>query len=173
LFEDHDPGYIHRAVQVHILSTNNIEAVLYKSEYIMPGIGRADIVCPSTGEMWEIKHGGSSNDAWDAGISNANARLDKYLLNGCSFKKGRAKAFSGAFVISLDATKYLISYSTPEQGVILYTVMQLNDPQRKENFAYAPHTLYQEQKELMGIIAFAFVGSAISPFPQQEILMDA
>ena len=51
MFGDHDPGYIHRAVQVDILIKYNVYAEIYGAEYIMPGIGRADIVCLETGEI--------------------------------------------------------------------------------------------------------------------------
>jgi len=170
LFEDHDPGYIHRAVQVHILATKNAEAAIYSSEYYMPGVGRADIVCLQSGEMWEIKYGGSTADARTAGINNADTQLERYLLKVAPFKKGRVNAFSGTFVISQDTTLYQITYCTPEQGVVLYFVAQLNNSQGKADFIYAPHTLYEEQKAFVGMIVFAFVSGATSPFPQQEAL---
>jgi len=170
LFEDHDPGYIHRAVQTDILAKYNASAVIFSSEYYMPGIGRADIVCPQTGEMWEIKHGGSSDVAYSQGISSADEQLNRYILNGAPFEKGRANAFSGTFVIRQNDTNYFVTYSTPQQGVILYSVMEASNPQNVADYIYSPHTLYPQRNALMGIIAFAFVGGLLSPIPQQETI---
>ena len=146
LFEDHDPGYIHRAVQAHILIVNNTdEERKYDSEYVMPGIGRADIVCLSTGEMWEIKHGGSTTECFDSRITEALGRLTTYVNKGCSLSKGSANRFSGSFVIAHENQKYLVSYSTPVAGAIIYTVASLPDNSRAADFVYAPYTLYNPQ----------------------------
>ena len=144
MFEDHDPGYIHRAVQVDILVKYNVAAALYKTEYVMPGIGRADIVCLNTGEMWEIKHGGSTDQSWASGIDSANSRLDTYVLKGSKLKKGQAGQFSGTFTIAYDASMYLVSYATPQVGVILYTFTRTKEHSIQPAFVYQPHTLYDQ-----------------------------
>ena len=112
----------------------------------MPGIGRADIVCLSTNEMWEIKHGGSTAAAWNDGINNAIGQLDRYINNGAGFSKGRAGAFSGTFSIHMDSRTYLVTYKTPKEGVILYTVGPLQGQQTApaHAFNYAPYTLYDK-----------------------------
>lgn len=171
LFQDHDPGYLHRAVQVHILTTKNIEAVVYQSEYYMAGVGRADIVSLRTGEMWEIKYGGSGADAYLNGIDSATAQLDRYISKGSTLKKGRANTFSGSFTVGVGSLNYFVSYSTPKEGVILYNVSRMNEVQTKPDFVYVPHTLYKEQKTMVSMVAFAFVGGALEPFPQQEQLL--
>ena len=144
MFGDHDPGYIHRAVQVDILIKYNVYAEIYGAEYIMPGIGRADIVCLETGEMWEIKHGGSTEASWEVGIHNADARLDKYLFKGGILRKGAAGQFVGEFTIEFGSSDYLVSYETPQPGVILYTVIRMRNTNAKPDFVYVPHSLYEE-----------------------------
>lgn len=146
LFEDRDPGYIHRAVQVHILSVENARAIIIKSEYILPGIGRADLVCLETNEMWEIKYGGSNDQAFLDGMSAANAQLDKYISNGAVLRKGASGRFNGVFTINYDSSTYVVVYTTPEPGVVIYVFALTKTPSAQADFVYTPYTLYQEQK---------------------------
>lgn len=161
LFEDHDPGFIHRAVQVHILMKNNVAATIFESEYVMSGIGRADIVSLSTNEMWEIKYGGSTPDGWAAGIAAAENQLQRYIANGCTLRKGEAFRFLGGFQIDFGVMRCNVNYSTPVEGVILYTIDYTTDMDTEPAFSYAPHTLYKEQKTTVSVmvaIAFCFSG---------------
>ena len=150
LFEDHDPGYLHRVVQADIFVKHNLQAVLYDTEYVMPGIGRADVVCLSTGEMWEIKYGGSNATGWEKGLADANAQLGRYAGKGSALRKGRANMFSGSVVVGFGDMQYIVHYETPEVGVILYTLERKYEYESQVAYRYAPHTLYDYKKQLMG-----------------------
>ena len=80
LFEDHRPGYIHWAVEAHIVLGG-----LAQKELVLPGVGRADIYKPETGEIWEIKYGGSSDVAKQENTNKAIEQLKGYL----EYKLGR------------------------------------------------------------------------------------
>jgi hypothetical protein len=127
----------------------------------MPGIGRADIVCFETNEMWEIKYGGTGDEGLLKGISNADEQLNRYLDKGCTLQKGSSGKFHGSFAITLDELYYLVTYTTPELGVIVYTFVRTEKRTASVQFAYAPYTLYNEQKEgmLVGIMACALISS--------------
>ena len=142
LFGDHDPGYIHRAVQAHIVFKNSI----IDKELVLPGIGRADIYNPETYEMWEIKHGGSTDEMMNARITNADSQVAKYVqlakerIN-LPYRKGHAGAFNGEFILTCDSISYLITYDTPAAGVILYYVKQVKK-QESSAFAVYPSKEY-------------------------------
>ena len=148
LFGDHDPGYIHRAVQAHIVFKNSI----IDKELVLPGIGRADIYNPETYEMWEIKHGGSTDEMMNARITNADSQVAKYVqlakerIN-LPYRKGHAGAFNGEFILTCDSISYLITYDTPAAGVILYYVKQVKK-QESSAFAVYPSKEYSYSKEL-------------------------
>ena len=141
LFEEHDPGFIHRQVQAHIVADS-----IFKSEFVLPGIGRADIYNPQTGEIWEIKHGGSSTEMMAARTNEATQQVSRYIaFEKITLKSGHAYTFAGSFVINCDSISYLIEYHTPAEGVILYHVQQLkkynNSPYKvkyRTNVALAP-----------------------------------
>jgi len=148
IFDDHDPGYIHRAVQVHI----TIKYTFVKKEHVLPGVGRADIYDPKTHEMWEIKYGGSSDRMKVERILFADSQVSRYI-NGAKEKlnsiyhKGYAGAFDGSFILYCNEVPYLITYDTPARGVILYYVTQLK--QTEENaFAVYPSKEYNRTKEI-------------------------
>ena len=126
LFGDHNPGYIHRAVQFHILFMNNAMG----KELTIPGTGRADIYNPNTCEMWEIKYGGSTNEMKNERILSADSQVSRYVKGAnevfnSPYQKGHAGAFEGKFILTCDSFSYLITYDTPADGVILYYVEQL------------------------------------------------
>jgi hypothetical protein len=58
---------------------------LAQKELVLPGVGRADIYKPETGEIWEIKYGGSSDVAKQENTNKAIEQLKGYL----EYKLGR------------------------------------------------------------------------------------
>jgi hypothetical protein len=158
LFENHDPGYIHRAVQNHILITENIKGLLFDKEIYMPGIGRADIVELSSMKMWEIKHGGSSLESYTAGISAASSQLDRYIDSGSAYIKGDANRFNGSFIIAQESSLYLVHYSTPERGVVIYTFERTRERSPNPDYVYVPHSLYEKPKYSFDSYGFIFLG---------------
>ena len=160
IFEDHDPGYIHRAVQAHIILKNSI----IDKELVLPGIGRADIYNPKTYEMWEIKHGGSTSEMKNERRLSADNQVSKYIQGakeklGLTYYKGHAGAFNGEFILTCDSVSYLISYDTPANGVILYYVKQLKK-QESNVFAAYPSKEYGYAKKV-SIFALGVGGSAL------------
>ncbi len=168
LFEVHDPGFIHIAVQDHIV----LNGLLFKKELYLKGVGRADIYNPETGEIWEIKHGGGTIERQYERMQNAFAQVDKYVsqCTDIALCAGDAGAFTGAFVINYADNSYLVSYYTPSAGVILYYVMQLK---RYEPAAYRTCTYKQPSSSvnavgagaavIVGIIAMSRLAPAVKP----------
>ena len=135
LFTNHDPGFIHRIVQLHILATYNVYGLLYSKEFVMPGVGRADIIKPKTMEIWEIKYIGKDIQAR---IDQATNQVNNYVTGFAGVKPGAALEFFGAFVINCCNVSYLITYFTPFPGVILYTVSALGIYQESAYKEYVP-----------------------------------
>ena len=141
LFGDHNPGYIHRAVQAHIVFKYSMQ-----NELTIPGAGRADIYNPATHELWEIKHGGSTDERKSERILSAGLQASRYA-NGSKtvfevpYHKGRAGAFNGQFCLDCYDITYLVVYDTPQTGVILYYVLPLEN-RKAPSFALYPSTEY-------------------------------
>ena len=137
LFGEHDPGFIHRSVQAHIIATG-----LFEHELYLPGAGRADIYDPETGEIWEIKHGGSTPEIQSIRINDAKNQVARYKNNQTiiPLQVGHAGAFTGAFVINCENISYCVSYDTPEPGVILYYVQQMQVYETAASYSYVPKT---------------------------------
>ena len=135
LFGDHVPGYIHKTVQAHIIATG-----LFEDELYLPGTGRADIYDPETGEIWEIKYGGSTVEMQNTRTSEAKNQIDRYINNKTNMplQIGHAGAFTGAFVINCGNTSYCVTYDTPQPGVILYYVQQMPAYEPAASYAYYP-----------------------------------
>jgi hypothetical protein len=94
---------------------------LAQKELVLPGVGRADIYKPETGEIWEIKYGGSSEAAQQQNTNKALEQIVRYLNNKeIPLQIGAAGAFKGEFVLDCGGCYYLITYDTPQDGVILY-----------------------------------------------------
>ena len=158
LFGDHDYGFIHRAVQAHIIATQ-----LFQKELVLPGIGRADIYDPETHEVWEIKHGGSTLASQRARMQLAREQVNNYIAlgrleNGEKLRLGHAGAFTGAFVLNCNKISYEISYTTPEDGVILYYVTKMESYEREPFAKYVPKSEREKQHVTLGIIG---VGIAV------------
>ena len=160
IFEDHDPGYIHRAVQAHIIFKNSIMG----KELVLPGIGRADIYNPTTYEIWEIKHGGSTSEMKNERILSADSQVSRYVQGAkeklnLSYQKGHAGAFDGNFILTCGSVSYYVTYDTPAAGVILYYIEQLKKP-KPNAFAVYPSKEYSYAGK-MAIFAFGVGGSAL------------
>ena len=148
MFGDHNPGYIHYAVQMHIIT----KYYMIKKEFVLPGVGRADIYKPTTSELWEIKHGGSSSEMIDARMILAEYQVKNYVSGAKAklneiYHLGHAGAFNGEFIINCDSVSYLITYDTPTPGVILYYVKQLKK-QKQNVYAVYPSKEYNYTEDL-------------------------
>ena len=155
LFGDHNQGYIHRMVQLHIIASKAVEKELY-----LPGVGRADIYNPDTKEIWEIKHGGNSLSMQSQRRTDAEEQAKKYVKGaGKDWCLGHANAFSGEFVLKCGSITYLISYDTPASGVILYYVKELKDQKRTVDCVYPERILLpkNDTKEVLVAIGLGFV----------------
>jgi len=162
LFEEHDPGYIHRMVQLHIIANT-----ILQKELVLPGFGRADIFNPETGEIWEIKHGGNSMAMRSARTNDAQQQIARYVLfTEITLKPGHANAFAGNFVINCDGISYYVEYDTPAAGTILYYVQQM------QSYDPLPYTVKVRKKHpipqttdmkyayiAVGLIALGCVGA--------------
>ena len=168
LFEDHDPGFIHRAVQGHIIATGLVEKELY-----LPGIGRADIFNPETHEMWEIKYGGSTSTMHSNRIFSADDQVSRYIdkskkINNIIYQKGCAGAFFGGFILNCGNISYSVTYDTPAEGVILYYVTEMQYYVSGLSKVYVPSSLKNMSKyglALAGlglVVAIAHLGSGSS-----------
>ena len=135
LFDEHVPGFIHKAVQAHIIATG-----IFMDELYLSGAGYADIYDPETGEIWEIKHGGSTAAMQNTRINEAMIQIDRYLNNpaNIALKQGRAGTFTGAFILNCNKTSYCVTYNTPEPGVILYFVREMKSYEPAASYAYHP-----------------------------------
>ena len=101
-------------------------------EYVIPGIGRADIIKPSTGEVWEIKYGGSTVARSMERIDDALKQLSKYTVDSTGLHPGSAGEFTGFFTINYDSSSYAVVYVTPEAGAILYYVFPIESVQKSD-----------------------------------------
>ena len=147
IFGDHNPGYIHRAVQAHIV----LKYSMIEKELVLPGVGRADIYKPNTHEIWEIKYGGSSDEMMNERILIADSQVSRYVQGAKEkldviYQKGHAGAFAGQFIMTCDSITVLITYDTPAPGVILYYVKQL-EKKKSTAFAVYPSTAYNYADE--------------------------
>jgi hypothetical protein len=116
LIVDHDMGFIHRAVQLHIKQNNNAQ-----TEVKLSGFGRADVV--QFGAVWEIKHAGKNPELRTA-IAQAQA-AGYVFLNDELTQLGKAGMFSGTFYIQCLEYSYMVECWTPEPGAILYSVTEV------------------------------------------------
>ncbi len=135
LFEDYHFGFIHLAVQMHIISRNpgiGMEQYVYDENNNI--CGRADIFNISTGEVWELK---TTRTGAVAAEIQVKKYCGKHLRNSTKpLKKGSDGScpvvFSGTFELECMGDYYIVEYFTPEPGVILYkatkTDSEVHDP---------------------------------------------
>ena len=110
----HDWGFVHRMVQAHIAA--NYPSIT--TEFTGLDVGRADIVQGCF--VWEIKHAGTQPL-----LRTAMAMLQAYgytLVSKEQLYLGAANTFHGEFYISVLGYSFLVAYTTPAAGAILYTV---------------------------------------------------
>ena len=140
LIVDHDMGFIHRAVEAHILAKYPGTS----KEYTISGFGRADIVKGS--EVWEIKHAGMNPIGR---IAAATAQASYYVLSDENLDRlGDAGTFSGNFVITCFDSSYNVDYKTPSAGVVLYTVTEIGTTSKQGDVVYNPK--YEKDKYSVG-----------------------
>ena len=169
LFEDHRQGYIHWAVEAHILLGGLVE-----KELVLPGVGRADIYKPDTGEIWEIKYGGSNDISKQENTNKALEQIVRYLNNKeIPLRIGAAGAFKGEFVLDCGGCSYLITYDTPQAGVILYYMKAL-EKRRGDAFGVYPSLEFAKKDDrksyawVLGFFMPSFGGGSI--FDEQVCL---
>ena len=181
LFVISEFGAIHRAVQEHIKMTHpgtEIECALIKEG---GGKGRADVILPDTNNgvvVWEVKEVKHENSR-DA----ARTQVNEYVV-GTLRKDGRvitsvgsAEEFGDSFVINFKSYSYTVTYSTPEEGVIIYNVKE------KPEYDLNPFAYINDKKNIgsntrsgftsvlkiatygTGIAAIAFFGGLCTAFP--------
>ena len=144
LIVDHDMGFVHRMVLLHIRMNNPNIA----TELVLTGLGRADVVDPSIGVVWEVKHAGN-----DPAVRIAEALLQAVGYIGGKQQEttiyglGEAYRFSGTFFVSVLGTIYQVDYNTPVEGVVLYSVNEVQFRDEESTvFVYIPKTKKSENK---------------------------
>ena len=140
LIVDHDMGFIHRMVQLDILANSGPEISV---ELVLPGLGRADIVDTTRGAVWEVKHAGKTPELreWIA-LAQAVGYIGgehQGVLIECLGDVGH---FQGEFLISCLESTYLVTYCTPNDGVVLYSVKEITGLEHEYEhaaiYAYVP-----------------------------------
>ena len=114
--ESGDWGFVHRAVQIHIVSTNS--HMQLDREVSTADGKRMDIYSYPTSEVWEVKpySGGM-------GYATAAVSLSKYVGNYYNTQlivPGAANQFMGSFPLIYGEYSLQVEYFTPAPGVILY-----------------------------------------------------
>ena len=145
LIVDHDMGFVHRMVQLHIKTTNGTNI---QTELFLTGLGRADVVDRSMCVVWEVKHAGKNRYARET-IAREQA---KRYINGNTIKDlGPAGRFAGTFCITVGDYIYEVNYDTPQDGVIIYTVKDTQKSPSEYNFHYAYKPDEEKEKKLAPI----------------------
>jgi len=128
LFQWMQFGFIHWAVEQHIALVYTVQ-----TEVWLDGKkGRADIYDPKTGYVWEIKHGHHNEmvaQAQAQGYVGQKTAKSKSLVKDL----GPAGAFNGSFDITVLETSYHVEYTTPQSGVVIYSVRE-TQPQTQAQF---------------------------------------
>ena len=124
LIENHDMGFVHRAVVADIQKTYSVQ-----TEVPLSGYGRADIVNGSS--VWEVKHAGKK--PVQRMILAFSEACGYVLLNNELDTVGVWGAFDGSLYIGCADSSYRVEYCTPFWGAVLYTVSE--DPSYKGAYA--------------------------------------
>ena len=109
-------GFVHRAVVEYIQASN----YAVQTEVRIDIFWRADVV--QNGAVWEVKHAGVN-----PALRSAQAALQAYgyvMVSDDLNSLGNAHTFSGSFYIQYASNSYEVSYTTPFDGVILYSVTE-------------------------------------------------
>ena len=143
LKQTHTMGSIHRFVQIEIKAKfeNSIEIEAY-IEKNGKRDSRADIVS-NEGKVWEIKHG--SKKGGILRIAEAQFQASKYI-GGKVVRNdviitgfGEAGAFDGEFTINCLNSTYLVTYTTPAEGAVLYSVKKIGKQDKTDYTIYIPN----------------------------------
>lgn len=151
-------------VQAHIKATGGPDI---KTELVLTGLGRADVVDKSLGVVWEVKHSGMFPDKrmLDAAIQAlgyVGGQYEDILIIGL----GEADRFEGVFCITCDGHNYEVSYNTPMDGVILYSVQETANQQEEYAYAYAyiPKMANEDQSAVVGFFGVVGFSGGVASF---------
>ena len=165
-----DYGFIHRAVQTHILA---VYQGSYSKEISLGGFGRADIVDTDQGAVWEVKHA-SQNPKERALIATAQASGYIGGTNG-NVKittLGEAGAFKGFFYIQCLDCFYRVDYWTPQAGAVLYSVQEEPEYEGSAYIVFVPRDV-KDRSSTGVFIAGLVAGVAISgSLPNEKTFSD-
>ena len=160
LVVDSDFGFVHRMVQLHIIS---VYGGIFRKELTIEGLKRADIVDTSTGAVWEVKHASTTPEKR---ITEAQRQAQTYV--GGTSKTGtkithlgEAGAFSGFFYILCQGSYYRVDYWTPQDGAILYSVKEDSNYSGEAYIAYIPVT-ERKTSDLAALSGLAMLGFSFS-----------
>ena len=144
LMAEHEMGYFHRMVQAHIVEHFGGNELLL-TEVTMGAVGRADLVNSKTKALWEIKH---------AGVDPAYREIEAFAQALCyvifspdGYHLGEMGAFQGEFVILCVGHSYMVTYSTPLPGAILYRVYEIPDYDGEYFREYVPVAQRKKKKQ--------------------------
>ena len=170
LILDHDMGFIHRLVQSHITA---MYGTRYSTEMPLSGFGRADIVDTKIGHVWEVKHAGQFPEV-RATIAAAQATTYIGGTNGNTIITGlgAANAFSGYFYIQCINEYYQVTYQTPQKGVVLYSVKQVENYNKNPYAVYVPQEQTNNNKGTLALGVVGFAGAGRSFHFYEDIIRD-
>ncbi|MGM9669456.1 MAG: RHS repeat-associated core domain-containing protein, partial [Faecousia sp.] len=153
LIVDHDMGFIHRMVQVHIKATGGPDI---KTELVLTGLGRADVVDKSLGVVWEVKHSGMfPEERMLEAVVQATGYIGGEYKDCFIVSLGESDRFEGTFCITCSGQNYEVKYYTPVDGAILYSVKETTNSKGEYAFVYEykPKTAPKELDHCPGFIA--------------------
>ena len=113
-------GYIHKAVQEHILLYSGRSLEMEQKVNYDVGYGKVDIYDPSTNEMWEVK---SSGPASLLAVSQLNLYCSGTIDGTDQNPTKGAERFHGIF----DKGIFRVAYWSTSPGVILYKFWVRNE----------------------------------------------
>ena len=133
-------------MQAQILATSGSEIVV---ELVLPGIGRADVVNTETGRVWEVKHAGKYPElrkliAAAQAVGYIGGEQHGVLIEAL----GDEGEFQGEFLVFCVNRYYLVTYNTPMDGVVLYSVEDITGTEN----AYEYATIYNYNPKKMPAI---------------------
>jgi hypothetical protein len=160
LLEDLDMGFVHRLVQEHIVYSygsgylTEVSLIDGKDRY------RADIVDKPTGLVWEVKHAGK-NPEYRIFVAQlqANNYVGKSGPRATITGLGAAGVFEGHFYIGCEGNYYLVSYTTPAAGVVLYSIQEVDSCSEELFRVYVPKSKREQTQAVQYFGMFgAFIG---------------
>lgn len=101
-------------------------------------LGRVDLI-NSSGLVWEIKHAKGIPETRTKAAQKQAMEYEgmQCLATGLMVSGlGPAGAFQGSFTLSISNYYYQITYWTPAEGAVLYSVAEIDKPQTQAAYAY-------------------------------------